>query len=157
MTKWIRYAAVAALLFFSYNGVNFQMLWPRPTPAPVPTPVAPVLAPQVAAVAKTMLPTDRKYLADFYDCMQFILKRDFARSDKLITNTDAFVAFHASSLRSAIDRGAVGKYPDLGPTIDATIVSFVGADPKEVDEKTGSNLVAACSAIAAALRVGSDE
>lgn len=156
MTAAWRYVIVAVLLLFAWKGSSLTVSWPPPDtdPAiPKPEPAIMAWAAPLRPILPTMLAKDRQYLASLYDAMAFVLIRDGKREDPIISTTDRFVVFHAGTLRLAVDRAAVGKYPGLGEAIDQAFVSAVGADQKALSEADRSRLVAACNALAWSLKV----
>lgn len=151
MKKLVGIAVAAVLLVFAWRGSELNVQWP---PAPVagintpkPNPELMGLAADVAKILPKMTPTDRRYLAHFYDAMGFVLLRDAERDQPIISDTEKFSAFHGGSLRLAIDRKDVGKYDGLGEAIDLTFVKANGADVLKVDEKVRRNLVVACGVL----------
>lgn len=159
--NYARYALVVILLFFSWKGVDLDLSWPPEDTAAVatPKPSAEYLewASQVRPIAANMLPKDRLYLSSLYDAMAFILLRDFDRDAPIVRTTDDFVAFHSGSLRLAVDRASVGKYPGLAEAIDQTFVAALGADQQALDKPLRERLVAACGALAWTFGIGKDE
>lgn len=159
--RYARYALVVILLFFSWKGVTLDLTWPPEDTARIatPKPNAEFLewASPVRSIAPKMLPGDRLYLASLYDAMAFILLRDFDRDKPIIRTTDDFITFHSGSLRLAVDKASVGKYPGLAEAIDQTFVAAVGADQQALDKPTQERLVAACGALAWTFGIGKDE
>lgn len=147
MKKLVGVGVAAVLLVFAWKGSELTVPWP-PAPlsearVPKPDPKLLVIAEGVGKILPRMTPKDRKYLANFYDAMAFVLLRDGDRSDPIISDTDKFVTFHAGSLQLAIDRKDVGKYDGLGAAIDEAFVGAVGADAVKVDAAVRARLVAA--------------
>lgn len=156
----VRYIVAAALLFFAWKGATLEFPWP-PAGAPAiksPRPDAATMAwaKEAGAKARTMLHTDRLYLAKLYDAMAFVIRRDGDRSDPIIKSNDEFVSFHAASLRLAIDKESVGKYPGLGEAIDQAFVSAIGTDSVPLDADTRRKLIDACAALSWTFTVGGD-
>lgn len=143
----------AVILFFAWRGQVSNIHWP-PVEAVggirCEQPSAETLraAAPLRAILSRMTPTDRNYLANLYDAMAFVVERDGKQTMPVITDTGKFEAFHAGSLRLAIDRDDVGKYDGLGEAIDQTILNVVGADPKTADAETRKKLVDACRILA---------
>jgi hypothetical protein len=139
------------LLIFAWKGSSLDLKWPpdgiRQVTAPKPDPAILAWAEPLRPILPKMSPKDREYLANFYDAMAFILLRDGDRSDPVIGNTDAFAVFHGGSLRSAVDRKDVGKYPGLGEAIDQVFISASGADVQPMDAKVRGNVIAACGVL----------
>ncbi len=151
MTKLAGIAVAAVLLVFAWRGSELNVQWP-PVPVsaikvPRPEPELMKLAADVGKILPKMTPTDRRYLAHFYDAMAFVLLRDGDREKPIISDTDKFSAFHGGSLRLAIDKSDVGKYDGLGEAIDMTFIKANGADVLKVDEKVRRNLVVACGVL----------
>lgn len=147
MKKFAGVAVAAVLLVFAWKGSELKISWP-PAPlsdvrVPKPDPKLLVIAESVGKILPRMTPTDRKYLANFYDAMAFVLLRDGDRESPIISDTDKFVTFHAGSLQLAIDRKDVGKYDGLGAAIDEAFVNAVGSDMVKVDATVRAKLVAA--------------
>lgn len=148
-----RLLVAAVILFFAWRGSVSSIHWP-PLEA-----VAGVRCPQPSAENRRwaaplttslskITPPDRNYLANFYDAMAFVVERDGKQAKPVITDTGKFEAFHGGSLRLAVDREDVGKYPGLGEAIDATIANALGSDAKSLDEATRQRVVDACAVLA---------
>ena len=152
----------AVLLVFAWRGGELDMKWPQmPQPAAVaktekPTQDQLAWAADLKAILPKMLPSDRQYLAAFYDATKFVLTQDGERSTPIIGDTDKFTVFHAGSLQLAIQKKNVGKYPGLDKAIDAVFLNAAGADVKAIDKDTRDKLLAACSVLAYAFKVNSD-
>jgi len=149
--KFVGIAVAAVLLVFAWRGSQLNVQWP-PVPVsaikvPKPEPELMKLAADVGKILPKMTPTDRRYLAHFYDAMAFVLLRDGDREKPIISDTDKFSAFHGGSLRLAIDKSDVGKYDGLGEAIDMAFIKANGADVLKVDEKVRRNLVVACGVL----------
>ena len=151
MTPMVRYVVAAVLLVFAWKGASLDIPWP---PSPFrdiagPAPDAQLLrwAVPLKPILPKMLPADRKYLANFYDAMAFVLLKDGDRDDPIVSTSDKFVIFHANSLRLGIEKHKVGEYPRLGEAIDEVFVNAVGSDPKAIDKDTRTKLVAACGVL----------
>jgi hypothetical protein len=161
MSNYARYALVVVLLFFSWKGVSLDFSWPPQDASAVstPKPSAEYLewANHVRPIAAGMLPSDRIYLSNLYEAMSFILLRDFERDTPIIASTGDFVTFHTGSLKLAIDKASVGKYPGLAEAIDKTFVNAVGADQQKLDQALQKKLIAACAALSWTLGIGTDE
>jgi len=158
--SYARWIVVLILLFFSWKGVNLDLSWPpadKDTALPAPAKESLEWAAPVRPIAAKMLPADRVYLSSLYEAMVFILLRDFDRDQPIIKTTDDFVTFHSGSLRLAIDKANVGKYPGLAEAIDQTFLSAVGADQKAIDSGMKPRIVAACGALSWVLGIGKDE
>lgn len=157
----LRYVLVAVLLFFSWKGAEINFDWPMPTlhASPVPKPDEEHLAWAKPAreLVGGMLPSDRIYLANLYEAMTFVLARDFERNEPIIAATGDFVNFHTASLRLAIEKGKVGKYPGLDAAIDQTFMSALGADQQKLDETMQKKLLAATGALSYVFQIGKDE
>lgn len=158
----MRYIVAACLLVFAWKGHISDMKWP-PFPvtsvaAPEPSLAHKAWAADVRIVAQKMLPTDREYLANFYEGLAFILLRDKDRSDgPIIQTTEDFVAFHAGSLAAAIDKAKVGIYPGLDKAIDKVFFAATETDePKKLTDEERDQLVAACGVLSYTFRVGRD-
>jgi hypothetical protein len=153
-----RWIVAAVLLFFAWKGSDISMPWP-PAPhesinTPQPSPELIQWAEPLRPILPKMLPKDRQYLAAFYDAMAFVLIRDQKRVPPIIGTTEQFVNFHGGSLRLAIDKANVGKYPGLAEAIDETFINACGAESQKIDEKVGSRLVAACGVLSWSLGIG---
>jgi len=159
-----RYIVAAVILFFAWRGGELGLKWPQmPKPAAVAAVAAKPTAEQLAwaselkAILPKMLPSDRQYLAAFYDATAFVLKQDGERSTPIIGDTDKFTVFHAGSLQLAIQKKNVGKYPGLDKAIDAVFLAAAGADVKAIDKATGEKLIAGCNVLAYAFRINGNE
>jgi len=156
----MRWIVVLMLLFFSWKGVNLDLEWPpinHEVSSPKPADEFLGWAAPVRTIAAKMLPADRLYLSNLYEAMSFILLRDFDRDQPIIKTTDDFVTFHAGTLRLAIEKSNVGKYPGLAEAIDQTFLAALGADQKALDDKTKPRLIAACGALSWTIGIGRDE
>lgn len=157
----LRYIVAVVLLVFAWKGSTLDLSWP---PAPFtkingPEPDAKLMkwAEPLKAIVPTMLPTDRQYLANFYDAMAFVLLKDGDRDGPIVSSTDKFVVFHTNSLRLAIERAKVGKYPGLGEAIDEVFLNAAGPEAKAIDSDTRSILVAACGVLSWSFAIHRDE
>lgn len=160
MTIPWRYIVAAVLIVFAWKGSDLTMSWP-PQPAvkidaPKPPPAVIEKASPLRAILPKMLPKDRMYLAAFYDAMAYVLMRDGDRSPSIISTTDLFATFHAGSLRLAVDKASVGKYPGLAEAIDETIINIVGAEARSIDQELRQNLVVACATLSWSFGIGDD-
>ena len=158
-----RHIVAGVLLIFAWRGGELGVKWPQlPKPAAVAAVAAKPPAEQLAwaadlkAILPKVLPSDRAYLAAFYDATAFVLKQDGERSTPIIGDTDKFTVFHAGSLQLAIQKKNVGKYPGLDKAIDAVFLNAAGADVKAIDKDVREKLVAACNVLAYAFKVNSD-
>lgn len=156
-----RIVVACILLLFAWKGGELDMKWP-PSPVQEVLPIKP--APEVLALAEDLRPilprmllADREYLAAFYDAMAFILLNDGDRSTPIIGDTEKFTVLHAGSLRLAIKKGNVGKYPGLDKAIDMAFFKAAGAEVATVDAKKRTELIAACCALSWAFKVHADE
>jgi hypothetical protein len=160
MNQYLRWLVVAVLLFFSWKGASLNLHWPphdEAVEAPKPEKEASEWCAAVRPIAAKMLPGDRVYLANLYEAMGHILKRDFSRDQPIIKTSDDFVTFHSGTLRLAIDKASVGKYPGLAEAIDQAFLAAMGADPKPLDSVAQARLLSACSAMSWAIGIGFDE
>lgn len=155
-----RYVVAGILLLFAWKGATIDLLWP---PEGMTDPVFPRPAPALLEWAAPMrpiivkmTPKDRDYVARFYSAVAIILVRDGDSKAPLITDTSKFEAFHAGSLRLAIDRKDVGKYEGLGEAIDQVFMSAVGPAVSPVDDDVRKRLVIACNVIASVLRINGE-
>lgn len=151
MTPAMRYVVAAVILVFAWKGADLDLSWP-PAPfkgiaAPAPDQQLLRWADSLKPILPRMLPADRKYLANFYDAMAYVLLKDGDRNDPIVSTTDKFIAFHANSLRLGIERNKVGQYPGLDAAIDEVFLAAMGADPKAIDADTRTKLVAACGVL----------
>ena len=155
-----RYIVAGVLLLFAWKGADVSLVWPPDyiDDIAAPQPEAAILAwaDPLKPILPKMLPADRKYLANFYDACAFVILNDGDREKPIIGTTDQFVTFHAGSLRLAIQKAKVGKYPGLGEAIDQTFVAAMGADPKKLDGEARRRLVAACGVLSWAFSIGHD-
>lgn len=156
-----RYIVAAILLVFAWKGSDLSLYWP-PAPyaeikTPQPSPELMRWAAPLRSVLPKMLPDDRKYLATFYDAMAFVLIRDGEREMPIVGSTEQFANFHAGSLRLAIDKDNVGKYPGLAEAIDETFVNANGPEVKKIDADTRARLVSACGVLAYSFGIHRDE
>jgi hypothetical protein len=153
-----RWIVAVVLLFFAWNGADLSMPWP-PAPqesikTPKPDPELLKWAEPMRPILPKMLPKDREYLAAFYDAMAFVILRDRQRELPIIGSTEQFANFHGGSLRLAIDKANVGKYPGLAEAIDQTFINACGPESQKIDEKVGSRIVAACGVLSWSLGIG---
>lgn len=159
--NFARYVVAAALLLFAWKGAILQMEWPpRPLQAaaiPKPAPELLVWAKAVQPILPKMLPSDRKYLANFYDAMAFVLMRDGDRAQPIVSTTEKWVTLHSSSLNLAIERASVGRYPGLGEAIDEAFFSALGADVQSISPEARRRLVAACGVLSWTFSIHRDE
>lgn len=160
MTPTVRYIVAAALLLFAWKGSTLEIPWP-PASTTIDTPAPPKeLRPwgdPVVPIAKKMLPKDRLYLENLYDAMVYVLLRDGQRPDPIISDTAKFARFHTSTLRLAIDKASVGKYPGLAEAIDEVFFAAAGPEVKPIDDAVRSKLIAACGVLSWTLGVHRDE
>ena len=160
MSPTVRYIVAAALLLFAWKGSTLEIPWP-PEKTTIDTPAPPrellAWAEQLRPIAATMLPKDRIYLENLYDAMVYVLMRDGKRPDPIISDTAKFVTFHTSTLRLAIDKESVGKYPGLADAIDEVFFLAAGPDVKPIDTDTRAKLIAACGVLSWTLGVHRDE
>ena len=159
MNKKVAGVAVAAVLvLFSWKGADLSMPWPpqqrEDIVAPKPSPELLAFAAPLKPILPKMLPSDRKYLANFYEALAFVLLQDGERDQPIIGTTEQFVALHAGSLRLAIEKAKVGKYAGLGEVIDQTFLSAMGADQKKVDKDARGRLIAACGVLSWVFNIG---
>lgn len=157
----LRYIVAVVLLVFAWKGSTLDIPWP-PEPFQTingPEPDAKLMkwAEPLKRIVPKMLPADRQYLANFYDAMAFVLLKDGDRDPPIVSTTDQFVVFHANSLRLAIERAKVGKYPGLGEAIDEVFLNAAGAQAKAIDADTRSILVAACGVLSWSFAIHRDE
>lgn len=151
MSPSVRYVVAAVLLVFAWKGAALDISWP-PLPytdisGPAPDPQLLRWAELLKPILPKMLPADRKYLANFYDAMAYVLLKDGDRDQPIVATTDKFIVFHSNSLRLGIEKKNVGKYPGLGEAIDEVFFAAMGADPKTIDPDTRTKLVAACGVL----------
>lgn len=156
-----RHIVAVTLLFFAWKGSELSTVWP-PAPTkgidtPKPPPELLKLADGLRPVAARMLPKDRLYLSSLYDAMAYVIMRDSDRERPIIGTTEAFANFHAGTLRLAIDRAKVGKYPGLAEAIDQVFVRALGADVRELDNESREKLIAACGLLSWTFEIGRDE
>jgi hypothetical protein len=157
----VRYIVAVVLLVFAWKGSSLDISWP-PEPFQTingPEPDAKLMkwAEPLRDIVPKMLPADRQYLANFYDAMAFVLLKDGDRDPPIVSTSDQFVVFHANSLRLAIEREKVGKYPGLGEAIDEVFFNAAGAESKAIDSDTRSILVAACGVLSWSFAIHRDE
>lgn len=152
-----RYLVAAVLVFFAWNGVKFDMVWP-PKSTSEPTIVVPsesqlAWAEPLKAILPKMLPADREYLSAFYDALGFVVYQDGSRSNPAITSSDQFVQLHAGSLNLAIEKKNVGKYPGLAQAIDQTFLAACGPEAVSLTKESRMTLVSACNTLAWVFRI----
>lgn len=157
----MRYIVAALLLVFAWKGSELTALWP-PAPlkaidTPQPSPELLKLAEPLKPILPRMLPKDRQYLATLYDAMAYVLIRDGEREKPIVGSNDQFAAFHAGTLKLAIDKAAVGKYPGLAEAIDNVYVNAIGADVRELSVEDRRGLIAACGVLSWSFGMGRDE
>jgi hypothetical protein len=157
----MRYIVAALLLVFAWKGSELTALWP-PAPlkaidTPRPSPELLKLAEPLKPILPKMLPKDRQYLATLYDAMAYVLIRDGEREKPIVGSNDQFAAFHAGTLKLAIDKAAVGKYPGLAEAIDNVFVNAIGADVRELSVEDRRGLIAACGVLSWSFGIGRDE
>ena len=157
-TPW-RILVAVFLLAFAWNGSSLNMEWPPRggIVIPKPEPVLMKWAEPLRPLLPKMMVADRQYLSAFYDALSFVLLRDSKRANPVVKTTADFVGFHAGSLQLAIDKENVGKYPGLGGAIDEVIVNAIGAEQRALTADDRTKLIAGCSVLSYAFRVGSDE
>jgi len=157
--QW-RHVVAIVLLVFAWKGSSLRMSWPLAERGTViiktPGEAAKRWVEPLRGKVSGMLPADRQYLANFYDAMQFIVSRDAKRDPGIMATNADFATFHAGSLKSAIDREDVGKYPGLGTAIDEVFVNALGADIKPLDAAGYERLEQACGALAWTFAVNGD-
>lgn len=160
-SPWVRLVVAAVILVFAWRGSILDVSWP-PSPAEVidgPAPDKRLLAwaEPLRPIVGRMLPSDREYLANFYDAMSFVILRDGKRDDPIVSTTEKFATFHAGSLRLAIDKENVGKYPGLAAAIDEVFMKAGGPEVKSIDTDTRDALVAACQVLSWTFSIHRDE
>lgn len=152
-----RYVVAAVLVYFAWNGVKFDMSWP-PASSNEPTLVVPsesqmAWAESLRPILPKMLPADREYLSAFYDALGFVVFQDGSRSSPAITTSDQFVQLHAGSLKLAIEKKNVGKYPGLDSAIDQTFLAACGAESVSLTKESRIAIVSACNTLAWVFRI----
>jgi len=157
----VRFIVAAVLLVFAWKGSELTTIWP-PAPltavdTPKPSPDLLKLAEPLKPILSKMLPKDRQYLATLYDAMAYVLIRDGEREKPIIGSNDQFAAFHAGTLKLAVDKSAVGKYPGLAEAIDNVYVNALGADVRELSVDDRRALIAACGVLSWSFGMGRDE
>lgn len=156
-----RYIVAGLLILFAWKGNELDMTWPIPPRtdviAPAPAPELQAWADDARKIASGMLPGDRVYLSHLYDAMAFVLMRDKDRPDPIIITTEDFVAFHAGTLKLAIDKAKVGKYPGLDKAIDKAFLTALGTDePRTMTDEEKSRLIIACGVLSHTFGIGRD-
>lgn len=156
-----RLAVAAFLVLFAWKGADLSMSWPQlpRTKVVAPKPGKDLLlwADPVRPILPKMLPEDRRYLSAFYDATAFVLMNDGDREKPIIGTSDQFVVFHGGSLRLAVEKAKVGRYPGLGEAIDQTFLNAMGADQKKLDADARGRLVAACGVLSWTFGIHGDE
>lgn len=151
MTNAARLIVAAVLLLFAWKDSVLGIQWPPQGMESVsfPKPDETILkwGDDVRPIASRMLPSDRQHLASFYDAMAYVLIKDGERSQPIIPDTEKFAAFHAGSLKLAIEKKKVGIYPGLDKAIDATFFNAVGPESSILDADKRSRLAAACGVL----------
>jgi hypothetical protein len=161
----LRLIVAGVILFFAWKGSVLDIAWPPSQPDAVspdkgperPSPQLLAWAEPLSPILPQMLPADRIYLSHLYDAMSFVLLRDGQREQPIIATTEQFAAFHANSLRLAIDRAKVGKYPGLDKAIDLAFFNANGPEVKPVDADSRAKLVSCCQVLSWALGIRGDE
>lgn len=147
-----RYIIVAALLLFVWKGAALDISWPPnggvQIESATPDRESMAWASSVRPIVPKMLPTDAVYLARFYDAMVFVIGRDNVRPDPVIKTTDQFAAFHAGSLKLAIDKAKVGIYPGLDVAIDETFLNALGPSARTLTADDRRKIMDASAALA---------
>jgi hypothetical protein len=159
----VRTLVGVALLLFAWKGNITELKWPFEGAQRTPM-TEPLNDDQkkwvetLRPIAAGMLPADRLYLSDFYDGMKFVVTRDAARPDAVLTSTEAFARFHGESLAAAIDKDKVGIYTGLGEAIDAVYLAAIGTDDsRALTAEEKQRIVLASGALSRVFAVGSDE
>jgi len=151
VNETVRYIVAAVLLLFAWKGAELKVEWPQPPATVIRAPQPPAermeWAKPVIEVLPKMTPKDRQYLAHFYDAMAFVLMRDADRGTPIVSTTTKFETFHGGSLRLAVDKKDVGKYPGLGEAIDQVFIAANGPDEVAVSDEVRAKLVAACGVL----------
>lgn len=151
-----RYAVAAVLLIFAWKDAASLIPWDKGSPVQ-PSAELKEIAKPLQQVLPRMTPKDRAYLASFYEAMGHILVNDGDRDTPIISDTDKFAAFHAGSLRLAVNRADVGKYDGLGEAIDMVFVAAAGADVQPLSPAVRSKLTAACGVLSWSFSIGRDQ
>jgi hypothetical protein len=151
----------AVLLVFAWKGSELTAIWP-PAPltsvdTPKPSPELLKLAEPLKPILPRMLPKDRQYLATLYDAMAYVMIRDGEREKPIVGSNEQFAAFHSGTLRLAIDRASVGKYPGIAEAIDKVFDNIVGSDIRELSDEDRRRLIAACGVLSWSFGIGRDE
>lgn len=153
----VRYIVAAVLLWFVWRGEQMTIPWPQAPQVTIEATKPPademVWAEQLRPILPRMLPTDRQYLASFYDALAFVIRQDGERSTPIVGDTEKFTVLHAGSLQLAIERKKVGQYPGLDVAIDSVFSAASGADVSSVDPDRRKKLIAACHVLSYALAV----
>ena len=107
----VRCAVAIVFLVFAWKGSALDMSWSPRRGRDVIQPPNELLewGKPLSTVLPRMTPADRIYLAAFYDAMAHILITDGDRADPILSDTEKFAAFHAGSLRLAVNKKDVGK------------------------------------------------
>jgi len=151
VNETVRYIVAAVLLLFAWKGAELKVEWPQPPATVIRAPQPPAermeWAKPVIEVLPKMTPKDRQYLAHFYDAMAFVLMRDADRGTPIVSTTTKLETFHGGSLRLAVDKKDVGKYPGLGEAIDQVFIAANGPDEVAVSDEVRAKLVAACGVL----------
>lgn len=156
-----RYIVAALLLLFAWKGSVLDIKWPQPPSVVIDGPAPPKEArawtENLTPLVARMLPADRMYLSNLYDAMRFVIDRDGKREDPIILTNDNFASFHSGTLALAIDKGSVGKYPELDARIDEVFFSALGAEIRTLSSQDRERLQNACAALSWAFGIHRDE
>lgn len=149
MTIPWRFVVASVLVWFSWQGATLPLNWP-PTAVEVVTPPPSDEAREWVADVKVadILPKDRIYLAGFYSAIGYVMARDEDLDPQIVTTNEKFSHLHAGSLRFAIDRKEVGKYPGLGAAIDEVFAEAAGEDVAPMTDDMRERIIDACDALA---------
>lgn len=159
----VRLAVAVVILLFAWKGSTLDMPWPpkgtTPASKPVPAPEERLRAwaEPLRPILPAIMPHDRAYLSNLYDAMSFVLLRDGQRDEPIVSTTEKLAAFHANSLRLAIDKDKVGKYDGLDRAIDSVFMTAAGPEAKTLDQDTRIKVVAACQVLSWAFAIKNDE
>lgn len=136
---WIA-AALLVLSFIYPNGPTLPVRPPVPQPAPAP---APVVDERLAALLAKADAADKQRIADVYNALIFVLRRD---AGARVTTTEQWADLAANTLQLAIE--TPGKYPGVDTAIESVFLATVGTDdvlPNNPD--TQQKLIAACEIV----------
>lgn len=138
----------AALLVLSFVYPNGPSLPSRPPVAPEPAPVVGPVDESLVKLLANATTADKVRIADVYDALIFVLKRD---AGKRVVTTEQWADLMANTLQLAIE--TPGKYPGVDEAIETIFTTTVGTDDVlPGNPETQKKLIAACEIVANSAR-----